>query len=87
MNATISLENILHMLRGLSLSNRQWLAEHLVEPAEMEQAAQRKSDAQLVRDLQALRYEGEPTTEEKKQMLRDSHIFGGRRIKYTYDEE
>ncbi|MBR0046354.1 MAG: hypothetical protein IJP75_05650 [Bacteroidaceae bacterium] len=87
MNTTISLENILHMLRGLSLSNRQWLAEHLVEPAEMEQAAQRKSDAQLVRDLQALRYEGEPTTEEKKQMLRDSHFFGGRRIKYKYDEE
>ena len=87
MNTTISLENILHMLRGLSLSNRQWLAEHLVEPAEMEQTVQRKSDAQLVRDLQALRYEGEPTTEEKKKMLRDSHVFGGRRIKYRYDED
>ena len=68
MNTTISLENILNMLRGLSLSNRQWLAEHLVEPAEMEQMVQRKSDAQLVRDLQALRYEGDPTTEEKKKM-------------------
>ena len=87
MNTTLSLENILHMLRGLSLSNRQWLAEHLVEPAEIELSAQRKSDAQLVRDLQALRYEGEPTTEEKKQMLRESHIFGGRKIKYKYDEE
>ena len=32
MNTTLSLENILHMLRGLSLSNRQWLTEHLVEP-------------------------------------------------------
>lgn len=87
MNTTISLENILNMLRGLSLSNRQWLAEHLVEPAEMEQMVQRKSDAQLVRDLQALRYEGEPTTEEKKKMLRDSHVFGGRRIKYKYTDE
>lgn len=72
MNTTLSLESILHMLSGLSLSNRQWLAEHLVEPEEMERAIQRKSDEQLVRDLQALHYEGEPTVEERKKMLRDS---------------
>ena len=35
MNTTLSLESILHMLSGLSLSNRRWLAEHLVEPEEM----------------------------------------------------
>lgn len=65
MNTTLSLENILHMLSGLSLSNRRWLAEHLVEPAETKRVVHRKSDAQLVHDLQALRYEGEPITEEK----------------------
>ena len=87
MNTTLSLESILHMLSGLSLSNRQWLVEHLVEPEEMERAIQRKSDEQLVRDLQALHYEGEPTAEEKKKMLRDSHYFGGREIKYRFDDE
>ena len=72
MNTSLSLENILHMLSGLSLSNRQWLAEHLVNPEEVECAKMRKSDEELVRELQALHYEGEPTTDEKKKMLRDS---------------
>lgn len=83
----MSLESILHMLSGLSLSNRQWLAEHLVEPEEAEQAIQRKSDEEFVRELLALRYDGEPTAEEKKKMLRDSHHFGGREINYRFDDE
>ena len=78
MNTTLSLENILQMLSGLSLSNRQWLAEHLVEPEELERAGQRKRDEELVRKLQALHYEGEPTTEEKKRL---------REIKYKYADE
>ena len=81
MKTTLSLENILHMLSGLSLTNRQWLAEHLVEPEEMAQAKQRKSDEQLVRELQALHYEGEPTAEERKKELRESHFFGAREIR------
>ena len=87
MKTTLSLENILHMLSGLSLTNRQWLAEHLVEPEELERAKQRKSDEALVRELQSLHYEGEMTGEEKKRMLRESHTFGLREIKYQYDEE
>ncbi len=87
MNTTLSLENILQMLSGLSLSNRQWLAEHLVEPEELERAGQRKRDEELVRKLQALHYEGEPTTEEKKRMIRESHHFGLREIKYKYADE
>ncbi len=75
MNTTLSLENILHMLSGLSLSNRQWLAEHLVEPEELEQAKQRKSDEQWLKELQALHYEGEPSVEEKKRFLRESRHF------------
>ena len=72
MNTTLSLESILHMLSGLSLSNRQWLAEHLVEPEELERARQRKSDEEFVRKLHSLRYEGEMSAEELKKTLRDS---------------
>ena len=87
MNTTLSLENILHMLSGLSLSNRQWLAEHLVEPEEMERARQRKSDEQWLKELQALHYEGEPSAEEKKRFLRESRNFSGRNIKYNFENE
>ncbi len=87
MNTTLSLESILHMLSGLSLSNRQWLAKHLVEPEEIAQSVQqRKDDEQFVRELQALHYEGEPTAEERKRMLRDNHFFGSRKIRYKYDD-
>lgn len=70
MNTTLSLESILRMLSSLSLSNRQWLADHLVRADELENAKQRESDEELVRELMVLRYEGEPTAEEKKSMLR-----------------
>ena len=70
MNTTLSLEAILHMLSGLSLTNRQWLAEHLVEPEELERARQRKSDEELVRKLHSLRYEGEIAPDELKKSLR-----------------
>ena len=86
MNTTLSLENILHMLSGLSLSNRQWLAEHLVEPEELECAKQCKSDEELLRELHTLHYEGEMSSEEKKKMLRESHTFGLRKINYKYEE-
>ena len=72
MNTTLSLESILHMLSGLSLSNRQWLAEHLVEPEELERARQRKSDEEFVREMRALQYEGQPTAEEMKKMIREN---------------
>jgi hypothetical protein len=87
MNTTLSLENILHMLSGLSLSNRKWLAEHLVEPDELEQVKQRKSDEQWLKELQALHYEGEPSVEEKKSFLRESRHFSGRNIKYNFENE
>ena len=87
MNTTLSLESILRMLSGLSLSNRQWLAEHLVEPEELERARQRKSDEEFVRELQALHYEGEPTAEERKKELRESHFFGAREIRYKFEDE
>lgn len=85
MNTPLSLEAILEMLRGLSLSNRQWLAERLVSPEELDRAKQRERDEVLVRELQALHYEGELTAEELKKALRESHKFGLRELKYKYD--
>ena len=72
------------MLRGLNLRNRQWLAEHLVKPEELDRAKQRERDEALVRELQTLHYEGEPTAEELKKALRESHQFSLREIKYKY---
>ena len=86
MNTTLSLESILHMLSGLSLSNRQWLAKHLVEPEELKMTQQRKRDEELVSKLHALHYDGEMTAEEMKKNLRSSHTFGLREIKYSYDD-
>ena len=43
MNATFSLDTLLNLLSGLSLDNRVWLAEHLVNPAEKKAVASTKS--------------------------------------------
>lgn len=87
MKTTLSLENILHMLSGLSLSNRQWLAEHLVEPEELENAKQRKSDEEFVREFLAMPRGNDLSAEEMKELLRESHHFGLREIKYKYTDE
>jgi hypothetical protein len=75
------------MLSGLSLSNRQWLAEHLVEPEEQERARQLKSDEEFVREFLAMPRGNDMTAEEMKTMLRESHHFGLRDIKYKYADE
>lgn len=82
MNTTLSLESILHMLSGLSLSNRQWLAEHLVEPEELERAKQRKSDEEFVREFLSMPRGNDMSADEMKKMLRESHHFGLREINY-----
>lgn len=87
MNTSLSLETILDMLKGLSLSNRQWLAEHLVAPEELDRAKQLESDEAFVRELHALHYDGEPSAEELKKSLRESHQFGLREIRYKYAEQ
>ena len=87
MSTPLSMETILEMLRGLSLNNRQWLAEHLVDPEELDSAIQRERDESFVRELHALRYDGEPTAEERKKMLHESHRFDLRKINYKYADE
>lgn len=75
--STAALNNLWTYIKGLSLSysDRQWPAEHLVEPEEIERAKQRKRDEQFVREMRALQYEGQPTAEEMKRMIRESHNF------------
>lgn len=74
--STAALNNLWTYIKGLSLSysDRQWLAEHLVEPEEIERAKQRKRDEQFVREMRALQYEGQPTAEEMKRMIRERDI-------------
>ena len=87
--STAALNNLWTYIKGLSLSysDRQWLAEHLVEPEEIEHAKERKKDEQFVREMRALQYEGQPTAEEMKKMIRESHHFGLRKINYTYGDD
>lgn len=87
--STAALNNLWTYIKGLSLSysDRQWLAEHLVEPEEIERAKERKKDEEWVRELMALRYEGEMSAEEKKRMLRESHQFGLRKINYKFGDD
>ena len=51
------------------------------------QDQKKTSDEEFVKELMALRYEGEMSAEELKQMLRESHSFGNRVIKPLYDGE
>jgi len=76
--SSAALNNLWSYIKGLSLSysERQWLAEHLVEPEEIENAKERKSSEQFVREMRALQYDGQSTAEEMKKMIRESHHFG-----------
>jgi hypothetical protein len=87
--STAALNNLWTYIKGLSLSysDRQWLAERLVEPEEIERAKQRKRDEELVHKLRSLRYEGEMTADELKKALRESHTFGLRKINYQFGDD
>ncbi|MBE6261006.1 MAG: hypothetical protein E7107_09345 [Prevotella sp.] len=87
--STAALNNLWTYIKGLSLSysDRQWLAEHLVEPEEIEHAKERKKDEQFVREMRALQYEGQPTAEEMKRMIRESHYFDSNKVSSQYADE
>ena len=87
--STAALNNLWTYIKGLSLSysDRQWLAEHLVEPEGIERAKERKRDEELVHKLHSLRYDGEMTADEMKKALRESHSFGLRKINYKYEDD
>lgn len=87
MTATIPLETVLQALSGLSLDNRRWLAEHLVESDKQVKEEKRKSDEELLRELRAIPYELPWTIEEYKKMIRDSRTYLPREHKTLHDEE
>ena len=87
--STTALNNLWTYIMGLSLSysDRKWLAEHLVEPEEIERAKERKRDDEFVREMRALQYEGQPTAEEMKRMIRESHYFDSDKLRNRYSDE
>lgn len=87
MNVDISMEKLLHLLSGMSLDSRKWLAEHLVEPWERENTTQHTSDEEFVREFLATPYDNPTTAEEAKKEIRDSHVYGTRKIKQLHDEK
>lgn len=87
--STAALNNLWTYIKGLSLSysDRQWLAEHLVEPEEIERINERERNEKFVREMMALQYEGQPTAEEMKRMIRESHYFDNDKVSYKYAGE
>lgn len=87
MDATISMDFLLNALSGLSLNNRQWLAEHLVKPEELAKARQQKEDAEWMKDFFSTPFDNPTTADEVKRDIRESHFFGERDIKPLHDGE
>ena len=77
------------LMQGLNREQKLAVVAFLVDTMqdEEEEARRRTDDEEFVKELLALRYDGEMSAEEMKQMLRESHHFGGRNIKPLYDEE
>ena len=79
------------LMKGLNREQKlavvAFLVDSMQEDEEEEEAHQRTADEEFVKELLALRYDGEMSADEMKQMLRESHHFGGRDIKPLYDEE
>lgn len=86
MNVTIPLENILKSLSYLSGGNKRWLAEHLIEEADKEEADMRVRDEAFVREFLAMPYDSPMTAEEEKELIRNSHHFDpDRKVAHLYD--
>ena len=76
------------LMQGLSREQKLAVVAFLIDTMQDEEEQQRrKADEEFVKELLALRYDGEMSAEDMKQMLRESHHFGGRNIKPLYDEE
>jgi len=77
------------LMQGLSREQKLAVVAFLVDSMqdEEEEARRRTADEEFVKELLALRYDGEMSAEETKQMLRESHHFGGRNIKPLYNGE
>ena len=85
MNATISMEYLLKALSGLSLSNRKWLAAHLVEPWEREEVKTSTDDELFVNQFLNTPYDNPMSAKEAKKIVRESRHFEKREHKTLYN--
>ena len=76
----------LNLMQEMSMEQKLALVAYLINTIQHEEQ-KKTSDEEFVKELLALRYEGEMGADEMKQMLRDSHHFGDRNIKPLYDGE
>lgn len=76
----------LNMMQEMSIEQKLALVAYLINTIQREEQ-KKTSDEEFVKELLALRYEGEMSADEMKRMLRDSHHFGDRNIKPLYDGE
>lgn len=76
----------LNLMQEMSIEQKLALVAYLINTIQHEEQ-KKTSDEEFVKELLALRYEGEMGADEMKQMLRDSHHFGDRNIKPLYDGE
>ena len=76
----------LNLMQEMSIEQKLALVAYLINTIQHEEQ-KKTSDEEFVKELLALRYEGEMGADEMKQMLRDSHHFGDRNIKLLYDGE
>lgn len=82
MNVSISLplDTILKSLSTLSLANRRWLGEHLIEEVEDEASksvdkSRKESDEEFMERFFALPHDNPMSAKEKEKMIRESHYF------------
>lgn len=76
MNVTISLplDDILRSLGTLSIDNREWLAEHLMEQVKKEKDAKAKEE-HFFSEFLKLPYDNPMSAAEENDMIRQSHYF------------
>ena len=76
----------LELMEGMSLEQKLSLVAFLIDMIQQEER-KKTSDEEFVNELLSLRYDGGISTDEMKQVLRESRHFGDRNIKLLYDEE
>ena len=77
----------LNLMEKMTMEQKLALVAFLINTIQHEEPKKKTSDEEFVKELMALRYEGEMSAEEMKQMIRDSHHFDDRNIKPLYDGE
>lgn len=78
MNVSISLplDIILKSLDSLSLDNRRWLGEHLIEEVKKEEEAKSEvDDEDFFHDFLMLPYDNPMSAAEENEIIRGSHCF------------